>query len=137
VKPITLPCFVHVEGGLKRLELDWEADFDDLTYRVSNIVEEPTWSLKLAYSYSTMKRGERRFVTDQTEFEAMVQEVSDYYDQRIDVLRSERIKNAISAQKAKAGGRVHAPKATKQVPDPDLTIYNTSTPVDKALGAKV
>ncbi|KAG9096012.1 hypothetical protein FS749_009275 [Ceratobasidium sp. UAMH 11750] len=110
VKPAKLPCFVQAEGGLKRLELDWHADFEDLQLR----------------------RGERHFVTDEREFKTMMGEAEEYFEKQIFDLRNASIRDA----RARKRRRDYVPKAAKSIPDFNLKLYNASIASDKAPVAK-
>ncbi|KAG9118611.1 hypothetical protein FRC07_006800 [Ceratobasidium sp. 392] len=133
VRPPNLQCFVQVGDARKRLELGWDANFQDVEYQVSNITKIPTWQLEMAYSNDTMKRNDRCFITNEAELKAMLHEADVYYRQEIDALRNARVRVA----QAKRRRRGYIPKTTKtRINELNTTFYNMKSPTEKPSESK-
>ncbi|KAG9090393.1 hypothetical protein FRC07_012124, partial [Ceratobasidium sp. 392] len=133
--PPTFPCFVQAEEGLKQHELHPGIEFDFFSFQMSKVFGIPSNELLLTYSMCTMKRGDRRLLTNESEFRRMMDEINEHYNSQISTICGQRLKEAAAAHNASLKGRAHAPKAPKPIPPLNLTFYN-KTVTEKSSGKK-
>ncbi|EUC54142.1 hypothetical protein RSOL_031320, partial [Rhizoctonia solani AG-3 Rhs1AP] len=136
VVPTILKARIQLPRGTRQLDFSRHSSFHTFKHEVADKFGLPTKDLELTYSTREMKRNDRRFLLTNTEFADMVEEVVRYFKQQIEAIRSERLKDAAAVHNARGRGRVHIPKAPREIPDPELTIYNLSPTEDTGRGNK-
>ncbi|KAG8720627.1 hypothetical protein FRC09_009240 [Ceratobasidium sp. 395] len=102
----TFLCFVQAEEGLKQHELHPGIEFNFFSFQMSKVL------------------GERRLLTNESEFQRMMDEINKHYNSQISTIRSQRLKEAAAAHNASLRGCAHTPKAPKSIPPLNLTFYN-------------
>ncbi|KEP45088.1 hypothetical protein V565_320290 [Rhizoctonia solani 123E] len=137
VVPTILKARIQLPRGTRQLDFSRHSSFHTFKHEVADKFGLPTKDLELTYSTREMKRNDRRFLLTNTEFADMVEEVVRYFKQQIEAIRSERLKDAAAVHNARGRGRVHIPKAPREIPDPELTIYNLSPTEDTGRGSKI